>query len=767
MGPKPMATRAWIALLCTGVLAAACARDALPVRSEAGQRIVLLAVDAADWLTIDPMIRAGQLPAFSRLKALGATGVMTPTPPLISPMIWTTVATGVEPENHGILDFMADLPDGRQVPVGTSQRLAPAVWNLFSDAGRRVAVVGWWGTWPAESVNGTIVSDALAPQLARPSPRARPAIVSPAATEAALRTYQVDAASLTQRDLADYIALNDTEFQQARSTADDAASTFYANPIAHLSAVIAGARTYGAIAEHLATSDRPDLLLVYFEAIDTISHLFVRDKVRGPSAIARAYVDADALLMTLARASPPDALLVVVSDHGFHSAASGIAEDPANLAGPATAWHRPYGIVGVAAAGAIATGAVSETVTQTDIGTVRPVDVAPTLLHAAGIGVPGDMPGRVITSMLPNARKGAPVDRTATVKFNPPALPKDDAQDGEAVERLRALGYVSGTRTSLARQNLGESLFRRGRLTEAERELRAVTSAQPDNVAAWLWLAQTVLKQGRGRDALTIFEKAVALPGGGQDALVQAVDLALAEHADDVAQRMVRSAKAPPAMSEVARAAIAEAKGDRTTAERDYRAALATDPLSFEAAARLLNLAIASGRPASAGGAVERAVKLAPDSARHLALLGQLRLAVKDGAGAEAALRSALLRAPDAAPVRIELARALLVQKKPADAISVLEAAPSTRDRDVLLGSAYAQQHDWSKAAVHLRAALDAPPGSRDVTVLNGLGWAQLQLGERDEAARLFTESLAINSQQTEIRRLLEDIRRARGGQGH
>ena len=38
-----------------------------------------------------------------------------------------------------------------------------ALWNLFSDAGRTVAIVGWWATWPAETVHGVIVSDGLAP----------------------------------------------------------------------------------------------------------------------------------------------------------------------------------------------------------------------------------------------------------------------------------------------------------------------------------------------------------------------------------------------------------------------------------------------------------------------------------------------------------------------------------------------------------------------------------------------------------------------------
>src|SRR5262249_28540775 len=83
------------------------------------RNVILVGLDDADWLTIDPLIRAGKLPTFARLRAFGRTGVMVATPPLVSPMLWTTMATGVEPENHGVLDFMVDLPGGRQVPVGS------------------------------------------------------------------------------------------------------------------------------------------------------------------------------------------------------------------------------------------------------------------------------------------------------------------------------------------------------------------------------------------------------------------------------------------------------------------------------------------------------------------------------------------------------------------------------------------------------------------------------------------------------------------------
>jgi hypothetical protein len=48
---------------------------------------------------------------------------------------------------------------GEQLPVTSRMRGVHALWNIFSAAGKQVGVVGWWATWPAEHVNGVIVSD--------------------------------------------------------------------------------------------------------------------------------------------------------------------------------------------------------------------------------------------------------------------------------------------------------------------------------------------------------------------------------------------------------------------------------------------------------------------------------------------------------------------------------------------------------------------------------------------------------------------------------
>lgn len=758
-----------LALLSTSVPRAAQGPLQAPSR-----RIVLIGIDAADWLAMDPLIRAGKLPTLARLRTRGRTGVMISTPPLISPMIWTTIATGVEPENHGILDFTADLPNGRQVPVGSSQRLAPALWNLFSQAGRRVAIVGWWATWPAEQVNGTIVSDALAPQLTRASSGSDRWLVSPPSIESRVLSKAVRPGSLTVDDLNAYVPVTREQYAAVVQPRAAGSGKLYSDPIAHLAAVVAGTRTYGAIAQELARADRPDFLAIYLEAVDTTSHLFVKStRDGGGRAIERAYEDMDEVVRQLAESSPSDALVVVCSDHGFYPATAGVTESPSDLTGPATAWHRPYGIVGVATAGLLASDRPDDRVdAHASIGVVTPLDIAPTILHAAGLPVPADMPGQVVREMLPRESRDRQPQRIAAPAFARVPMPdvaRSDAED--AIARLQALGYVGGSRTSLARQNLGESLLRRGKLTAAERELRAVLEVQPHNLSANLWLAQALARQNRSAAALAVYERAVALPGGSREALVAAVDLAIGAKDLTAAERIIsnseREARASSSERDsraavlVARGALAEARADVKRAETSYRAALDADPLSFDGTARLFELVAGSGRANDALTVVERAARAAPDSPRHLALLGEARLAVRDAAGAEKALRRALEMVPDGDAVRVMLGRALVMQAQPDDAIAVVTPAAPSADRDVLLGAAYSVKRDYQRVVQHLQAALDRGRATPDV--FNGLGYACVQLGRSQEAARMFERSLAVMSNQPEIRKLLAEIRKTPG----
>jgi hypothetical protein len=568
------ALAASLALLAGGARARA---DTVPA-APPGRHVLLVGLDGADWQAIDPLARAGRLPVFARLRDHGRTGTLLATPPLVSPMLWTTIATGRRPEDHRILDFMVDLPGGGQAPIPSSERRVAALWNVFSDAGRRVGVVGWWATWPAEAVAGTIVSDRVAPQLARGDTSIEAGSIAPAGRTAELAARLVHATDLTREDLSAYLPLTAEEYGAAQRALHGSSARLYRSPVAHLATIVASTRSYARMAEAIVAGGQPELLLVYLEAIDSVSHRFVKD-ARGPGAIARAYEDVDGVIGRLAGCVTPDTWVLIVSDHGFYAADAGVVEDPADLEGPATAWHRPYGIVAAAEA-RVLTGAARPS--PRDAGSVTPLDVAPTVLQAAGLPASLEMPGRVVPALAPDEAASRAIPRVATLE-RPRRLPESPAlaPDEAARERLRALGYVGASRTSLARLNLGEILYRKGDAAGAERELRQVVAEQPSNLAALLWLAKALAAQGRTGSALDVYARALALPGDAGDALVEAVDLAASKGLPDEARRLLAAAgeraRATPAAA-VARAIAARLDGHAGPAERELRAALAHDP---------------------------------------------------------------------------------------------------------------------------------------------------------------------------------------------
>ncbi|HXY41930.1 MAG TPA: alkaline phosphatase family protein [Vicinamibacteria bacterium] len=726
-----------------------------------GRRVLLVALDAADWQAIDPLAAAGRLPTLARLSARGSTSTMVATPPLVSPIIWTTIATGRRPEDHRVLDFMVDLPGGGQAPVPSSERKTAALWNVFSDAGRSVGVVGWWATWPAEAVKGTVVSDRVSPQLVRSEMPIERGSVSPPALAGTVAGWLVQATDLRREDLLAYLPLSAAEYDETQDALRNAGGRLYRDPLAHLAAIVASTRSYGRIAEGLVAAGQPDLLLVYLEMIDSVSHLFARDRRRGPGAIARAYEDADALVGRLAARVAPDTWVVVVSDHGFYGPDAGIREDPSDLAGPATAWHRPYGVVAAAEARDLVKGGPAVPA-RPRAGFVTPLDVAPTVLHAAGLPTSREMPGKVVTALLPEEAAARPVVRVDTLERpRRPAEAVTLTPDPAARERLQALGYVGAATTSLARLNLGEILYRRGDLDGAERELRAVVEAQPTNLSALLWLAKALGAQGHARSALDVYARALALPGDSGDALVEAVELAAQAKLPDEARRMLAAARAKDrtsAAGAVSRAIAANLDGHAEAAERELRLALSADPTFLPALERLLDLCVASGRATDAVAPLTEAADRLPRSPRHQALAGMALLASADARGAEQRLARAAALAPDASSVRVELARAQLKQGRADAALATLAAVTASAEADALRGAAYSTRREWARAAAAYEAALAA--GSATPDLLNALAWARVQLGQKPEAVQLLTRSLALQSGQPEIRKLLAEIQR-------
>lgn len=431
-------------------------------------RVLLVGLDGASWDRIEAGIAAGRLPTFGRLVRGGRTARLGSLVPTYSPRIWTSIATGVPAEAHGITHFyMTQLPrlgverlglrrsmdpleefltatgELRRIPVTSSLRRSKALWNLADEAGLRAGVLGLWATWPPEPLeHGFVVSDHAS--LARRHEwleRRKTSTLTPGVTtwppelEARLAPLQRAPSSVTREELGRFLPVDDAlwrEFQAIEGFSKDVKLSAFRST--HLNdAFFLGA------ARLLWEEDRPDLLFAYAKAIDELSHFFYEagapeaaalgwsaDEIaRYGGVVDRAYEWTDTELAPLVDAidRDPDSLLIVVSDHGWEREPDGGYNH--NFA--------PPGILILYGAG-VCTGECPP------LGQPGIYDLAPTVLERLRLPLSAELVGRPLVEAFrrPNpirrvARYGGALGRSLAVASD---------IDPELNEKLRALGYA-------------------------------------------------------------------------------------------------------------------------------------------------------------------------------------------------------------------------------------------------------------------------------------------------------------------------------------
>ena len=114
-----------------------CGPSSEPLEPGAG-RVVFVGVDGAAWRVIDPMLRKGELPHFASLVERGCRGSLKSLYPSWSPVIWTSIATGVPVREHGIKDFTHKKEGLRHLFTSDMVKVA-RIWDLASRGGKRAS----------------------------------------------------------------------------------------------------------------------------------------------------------------------------------------------------------------------------------------------------------------------------------------------------------------------------------------------------------------------------------------------------------------------------------------------------------------------------------------------------------------------------------------------------------------------------------------------------------------------------------------------------
>lgn len=452
---------------------AAAAAQTRPARASALPPLIVIGLDGADWRYAEPLLERGELPHLARLRASGAWGPLATLQPTLSPVIWTTVATGQPAHRHGVGGFVQPrlrgveepLPDlhvqdstgfpwllqqarerglVRDLPITSHARRVPAIWNLAARAGAPVALVGWWVTWPAEPVYGYVVSERAYYFNGRPADPGEQLTWPPGLyRDLAGQTQSYQQVPLEQARRFASVSAEDWAgaLRTGRGDARDALaelpyflSLFETNRRHALAVMARGREEFGRA---------PDLM-VLFRLIDQVCHTslqhsdlvseHVESSEGGRAAfgrsVAEAYRQADAVVGELTAACGPGCNVLVLSDHGFE-----LEEFPGGLR---RYHHRdaPAGLFATAGP-AFRPGRVE------GLGVL---DVMPLLAYLKGLPLAEDLKGRLPAELLrPELLAALPPRGVAGygTRARPESLEAASGEvDAAMLERLRALGYI-------------------------------------------------------------------------------------------------------------------------------------------------------------------------------------------------------------------------------------------------------------------------------------------------------------------------------------
>ncbi len=557
------------------VLAALAACGRAPARAP----VVVVGWDGADWDYLQERMAAGRMPELAALVKEGASGSLRTVHPPLSPIVWTTMMTGRDPLVHGILDFTRFAPKTRaREPITSDERRVPAVWTIASSAGRSVAVFGLWATFPAEPVNGVVVSDRFLSfqngagtgdrGLVFPEERA-------AWARAALERAEAGASDDAVRAFAPGVGTDGRLHEGLRR-------------------ILVETCAYDELAATWFRDHRPDLTILYVQGTDAIGHLFAPyrppcapgvsdDQVSRLGGVADRYYDeVDRRLGAWRKAARnAGAVLVLVSDHGFAWGQDRPRAGGSAAAATAGRWHREEGIYVAAGPG------IAPSPARAGRGEVA--QVAPTLLALLGLptgrGMPDPLAGVAVS-------RGAAVEYAAAAPERGAEPPiRGGSGNGEAIANLRALGYVggsepdhapegssAGTRTAGSFGNEGLILEERGRPAEAEQAFERALTIDPGHAAS-LWNLSRLLAGQPGASPPRAEQLlARALAAGSPDAAHALLERARSRMRDGDCRGALTDAQAvegadaaspiAPAVSGLALLCLGDGPGARQALER-------------------------------------------------------------------------------------------------------------------------------------------------------------------------------------------------------
>ena len=415
----------------------------------AKRKVLLIGWDGADWEHINPLLEEGLMPNLNALINRGVMGNLATLQPILSPMLWNSVATGKFADKHGIHGFIEPDPvNGGARPYTSTARKTKALWNILTQSGLKSNVIGWWASHPAEPIDGVVVTNAFGGTKFDPQQgwQVPPGSVHPAEKAPLLAPFKVFPTELTEAHILPFIP----KAAKIDQTKDQQLGTF--------AKILSDNATVHAVATAVMECEPWDFMAIYYDGVDHLSHAFMpfhpprlpwikeEDFEMYRDVIRSTYRFHDMMLSRLLELAGPETTIILCSDHGFESGSQRPRGVPREPAGPAV-WHRQYGIFVMAGEGI----KQDERVYGASL-----IDLAPTVLTLFGLPVGQDMDGRPLTEAFLNPPAVATIPSwdevpgASGMHAKDQGIDRDQAQ--ELMQQFAALGYIEDPKADKQKQ---------------------------------------------------------------------------------------------------------------------------------------------------------------------------------------------------------------------------------------------------------------------------------------------------------------------------
>ncbi len=513
------------------------------------QRVLLIGWDAADWRMITPLVEQGLMPNMARFVEGGVMGNVASLTPMLSPMLWTSIATGKLADKHNILGFAEPDASGGVRPVSSLARKCRAVWNILSDRGLKAGAINWFASHPAERINGFVVTDHFPRAVAGPDKEWPPApfSVHPAELLDKACSMRVHPAQISRQQVEYFIprldefdAVNDDHVRQLRT-------------------LLAQCGTVHTAATWLMQEHDWDFLGIYYDTIDRIDHAFMEfhpprmDHVdpkafeRFKDVVTANYRFHDMMLGRLMDLAGDDTTVIILSDHGFQSDHLRPEGTSQIENGQPVAWHRRYGVLAMHG---------PNIKKDERIYGASLLDITPTILMLLGLPVAADMDGKPLTQVIDAEPGSITVETIDTYETGTPVETVSDETAESLVEaqmlgHLADLGYIEDASVDNVRldrfRNLGQVYASTGRDELAMEQFRQVLARKADDVPSKVAIASCLLNLGRIEQAEAMIREVIGDNADAPWANLYLGRIALSRgQADAALEHFQRAEKAEP-----------------------------------------------------------------------------------------------------------------------------------------------------------------------------------------------------------------------------